>query len=67
VPETAVVRRGGLTGLFVVREGRARLRWVALGAPVAGAVEVRAGLEPGEEIAVEADGLADGTPVSGTR
>jgi hypothetical protein len=31
VPEGARVRRGGLDGVFVVAEGRAQLRWVAIG------------------------------------
>ena len=32
VPAAALFERGGLTGLFVVSDGRARLRWVAAGA-----------------------------------
>jgi len=70
VPASALVRRGGLTGVFVVSEGRARLRWIAggeAGGP-AGAgggrpVEVRAGLERGERVVRDPAGLTDGTMV----
>ena len=50
MPATALFERGGLTGLFVVRDGKARLRWVAAGARDGGAVEVRAGVEAGERV-----------------
>jgi RND family efflux transporter MFP subunit len=63
VPASALVRRGGLTGVFVVREGRARLRWIAAGEAGGRAVEVRAGLERGERVVREPAGLSDGTLV----
>jgi hypothetical protein len=63
VPADAIVRRGGLTGVYVVREGRARLRWIAAGDADAGGVEVRAGLERGERVVRDPAGLADGTVV----
>jgi hypothetical protein len=63
VPVRAVVSRGGLTGLFVVREGRAWLRWVALGAADGESVEVRAGVDPGERVSLDPSGLTDGVPV----
>jgi hypothetical protein len=63
VPAGAIVRRGGLTGVYVVREGRARLRWIAAGDADAGGVEVRAGLERGERVVRDPAGLADGTVV----
>ena len=63
VPAAAVFERGGLTGVFVVAEGKARLRWIAVGAPEGEAIEVRAGLEPGERVVLEPSGLVDGTPV----
>jgi RND family efflux transporter MFP subunit len=63
VPASALVRRGGLTGVFVVHEGRARLRWIAAGEAGGGAVEVRAGLERGERVVRDPAGLGDGTPV----
>jgi RND family efflux transporter MFP subunit len=63
VPESALVRRGGLAGVFVVSEGRARLRWIAVGEPEAGTVEVRAGLRDGERVVTDPAGLVDGTAV----
>lgn len=63
VPASALVRRGGLTGVYVVREGRARLRWIAAGEAGAGAVEVRAGLDPGERVVRDPAGLTDGAAV----
>lgn len=67
VPAGALFERGGLTGLFVVSEGRARLRWVAVGARDGEAVEVRAGVEPGERVVLDPAGLVDGSPVRETR
>jgi len=67
VPAAAVFERGGLTGLFVVRDGRARLRWVAPGARDGETVEIRAGVEPGERVVLDPAGLADGAPVKETR
>ena len=63
VPESAVVRRGGLAGVFVVSQGRARLRWIALGEPEDGLVEVRAGLRFGERVVTDPGGLVDGVAV----
>ena len=55
VPRAAVLKRSEVTAVYVVNEeGRARLRQVRLGA--AGdetAVEVLAGLQPGERVALE--------------
>jgi len=65
VPEAALVRRGGLAGVFVVSEGRAHLRWVRAGRSGGGQVEILAGLFPGDEVAVPAAGLADGRRVTG--
>jgi len=55
VPRAAVVRRSEVTAVYVVDEqGRARLRQVRLGsAGDEGAVEVLAGLKPGERVALE--------------
>ncbi len=51
VPESAIVRRGQLTGLFVLgSEQKTRLRWVRLGRISAGRVEVLSGLEAGERV-----------------
>ena len=63
VPATALFKRGGLMGLFVVSDGRARLRWVATGASDGGAVEARAGVEAGERVVLDPAGLADGALV----
>ena len=67
VPAAAVFERGGLTGLFVVSEGKARLRWVAAGARDGDTVEIRAGVEPGERVVLDPAGLADGAPVNEQR
>jgi RND family efflux transporter MFP subunit len=63
VPEEALIERGGLTGIFVVEEGVARLRWISPGESRGGAVIVRAGLAPGEEVILDPGGLIDGAPV----
>jgi hypothetical protein len=53
VPATALLRRGEVTAVYVVdRDGRALLRQVRAGEPVAGGmVEILAGLAGGERIA----------------
>ena len=65
VPETAVVERGQLRGLYVVdADGVARLRWVRLGRTADARVEVISGLDAGERYVVEPPpGFSDGTPV----
>ena len=63
VPATAVFERGGLTGLFVVRDGPARLRWVAAGARDGGSIEIRAGVAAGEHVVLDPAGLTDGAAV----
>ncbi|HET6520862.1 MAG TPA: HlyD family efflux transporter periplasmic adaptor subunit, partial [Geminicoccaceae bacterium] len=70
VPIGAVFRpAAGATGagdwaVFVVRDGRARLRPVTLGAFTDRAVEVTSGLEPGEVVLLHpSDRIEDGTPV----
>ena len=63
VPARALVRRGGLTGLFVVDEGVARLRWLRVGRESADRVEVLAGLEPGDLVVLDPAGLQDGRAV----
>ena len=59
------MRRGGLAGVFVVSEGRARLRWIAVGEPEDGTVEVRAGLRDGERVVTDRSGLVDGAAGAG--
>jgi hypothetical protein len=67
VPAAAVFERGGLTGLFVVGDGKARLRWVAVGARNGDTVEIRAGVEAGERVALDPAALVDGNPVTEAR
>lgn len=64
VPSPALFGRGGLTGVFVVSGGAARLRWVAVGAAEGAATEIRAGVEAGERVALDPSGLVDGAAVS---
>ena len=63
VPASAVFERGGLTGVFVAADGKARLRWVAAGAHEGDTVELRAGVEAGEHVVLRPAGLADGDPI----
>jgi RND family efflux transporter MFP subunit len=64
IPAGSLVHRGGLTGVYVLRDGRATLRWVRLGRVDGAAAEVLAGLSPGEEIAADPAGLSDGRAVT---
>lgn len=64
IPSRSVVRRGALTGVFVISEARASLRWIRLGRERGAEVEVLAGLGAGEEIATDPAGLADGRAVA---
>lgn len=65
VPAGAVVRRGQLDAVFVVRDGTAILRLVRLGGAEGGNVAIRAGLHDGETIVVDgAETLRDGQPVT---
>jgi hypothetical protein len=63
LPRSALVERGDLTGAFVVEDGRARLRWLALGEPAGDRVAVRAGLRAGERVIDAPGALADGAAV----
>jgi len=67
VPARSLVRRGALAGVYVVREGRAYLRWLRLGAVDGERVEVLSGLDPGDEIAADPAGLVDGRVVEVAR
>jgi len=64
VPAGAILRRGGLTGVYVIREGHAWLRWIAPGDVFGDSIEVRAGLDAKERVALEPSRLSDGAPVS---
>jgi RND family efflux transporter MFP subunit len=51
IPDSVVVRRGQLTGVRVVTDGRATLRWIRLGRTMPGGmVEVLSGLVDGEKV-----------------
>ncbi len=64
VPRAALVRRGGLDGVFVLQDGVARFRWLRTGQRLGDVVEVSAGLSDGETIlASVADTVHDGMPV----
>ncbi|HET7451487.1 MAG TPA: efflux RND transporter periplasmic adaptor subunit, partial [Thermoanaerobaculia bacterium] len=64
VPASALVERGGLTGVFVVASGRAALRWIDAGPREGTDVVVRAGLVPGEMVVLAPERLTDGAPVA---
>ena len=64
VPTSAVFQRGGLSGIFVVKAGTARLRWIAAGPAAGTSTEIRAGVEAGERVANEPAGLVDGQSVA---
>ncbi|MEW5983357.1 MAG: efflux RND transporter periplasmic adaptor subunit [Acidobacteriota bacterium] len=65
VPVSAVVRRGQLGFVFVVEDGRARLRLINGGEAVAGLVEARAGLVEGDPVVtLPPPDLVDGRSVS---
>jgi len=64
IPSRCLVRRGALTGVFVISEARASLRWIRLGRERGAEVEVLAGLSAGEEIAIDPAGLSDGRAVA---
>ena len=57
VPETAIVERGQLTGLYTLNSNsEAVLRWVRLGEKNNGSVEILSGLAPGESYVASFDG-----------
>ncbi len=64
VPPSAVLTRGELTGVFVLRDGHAWLRWVHLGHQDGDTYEVLSGLTRGDRIARVAAGLTDGAPIT---
>lgn len=63
VPMTSIVRRGALTGVFMVEEARAWLRWVRLGRSEGAQVEVLSGLDAGMQVVADPRGLDDGAHV----
>jgi RND family efflux transporter MFP subunit len=63
VPRSALVERGDLSGVFVAADGRAELRWLALGEPVGDQVAVRAGLRESDRVIDAPGALRDGQPI----
>ncbi len=66
IPADAVVRRGQLTGVYTVEEGRLALRWVRLGLSRPGAIELLAG-PVGPVVRDPAPGFYDGRPLEAVR
>lgn len=66
VPAAAVLRRGELTAVYAVQDGRFVLKAVRLGAAVGDGVEVLAGLKAGERVALDPvrAGLAGAVPAA---
>lgn len=65
IPADAVVRRGQLTGVYRVRDGRLDLRWVRIGASTGSAREVLAGLTAADSVVREpGPGSRDGAPIA---
>lgn len=67
VAKSSLVQRGELNGVFVVKDGKAELRWLSLGEPQGDRIPVRAGLAKGE-LVIDAPGeLKDGQPIEVTK
>ena len=57
VPQTALLQRGQLDAVYVVNsDGLASLRYVTLGKPASGTVEVLSGLDNGDRVVAEPSG-----------
>lgn len=67
VPASAVVDRGGLTGVFVVRTDRSiAFRWVRPGVPVGDRIAILSGLAAGERVLARVDAtVRDGAKLKG--
>lgn len=64
IPRRAVVRRGGLDGVFVLDDKTARFRWLRTGQELGDSIEVIAGLSGGETILSAAnDAVRDGSVI----
>jgi RND family efflux transporter MFP subunit len=64
LPESVLVRRGALIGVYIEESGRAHLAWLRVGRTNGKRVEILAGLSPSDRVITEPAGLADGDPVS---
>ncbi len=63
IPLASITRRGALTGVYVVEDGRAWLRWLRLGHAQGDRVEVLSGLAGDEQVVAAPAGLRDGALV----
>lgn len=64
IPESALLLAGEQASVFVVQEGKAQPRIVSPGVRLAGALEIREGLAPGELVVIEGtQKLSPGVPV----
>ena len=63
VPRSALIQRGDLSGVFLARDGKAELRWLALGEAQGDRFPVRAGLARGERVLDQPGALVDGQAV----
>ena len=65
IPESAVVPFGQMDKVFVVEEGRARLRLVRTGGRTNEQVEILAGIRPGDTVIIDNNTLlVSGQPVT---
>lgn len=53
LPEAAILRRSEVTGVYVVNGDKVQFRQVRIGREKAGGIEILAGLQPGERVALE--------------
>ena len=67
LPSRSIVRRGALSGAFVLQDGRVSLRWLRLGRRDGASVAVLAGLDPGDSVVLDPAGLVDGRRVDAAR
>lgn len=63
VPQSALVQRGELNGIFVAKDGKAQLRWLSLGERQGDRYPVRAGFQGGEDVIDTPKDLKDGQPI----
>ena len=61
IPASSLVRRGSLTGFYVVEEGRAWLRWFRAGRTERDQVEVLSGLAATDAVVADPRHLEDGS------
>jgi RND family efflux transporter MFP subunit len=68
VPQSAILPFGQMERVFIVQDGKARLRLVRTGSAGNGKVEILAGLAPGDEVVITGNGgLTDGQPLNPAR